>query len=253
MTEYHGSRSESREIAVSEIVSPALHDRKNYSQEEIESLAQNIESTKGLLQPIVVRRVEEGYERIAGFRRVEAVKLLGWERIPAIVLEGVSDQEAMLIMLSENMQREDLNPYDQTVGILQYIGLSLEMSIEDVKKLLYRFRNSDNGVLKTLDEKSAAKREQMERIARKLGNISVATLINRLKMFALSEHVLSALKSGKIGYSAAQEINKAGDPKRIVDLLKRVEEEKLSLREIRQIVKTAKQPKKKAPSKVYIP
>lgn len=239
------------DIAISEIISPRLHDRKSYSKEEIISLAKNIESTKGLLQPIVVREVENGYERIAGFRRVEAVKILGWESIPAVVLSEVSDQEAMLIMLSENMQREDLNPYDQTVGILQYISLSLDMQIEDVKKLLYRFRNIDNGVLKDTDNSTADKREQMEQITKRLGNISVATLINRLKMFSLSEHILSALKSGEIGYSAAQEINKQGDPKRIVDLLKRVKDEKLSLREIKQIIKQQKEPKEKLSSEVF--
>lgn len=237
--------TEVEHILLSQIANPKLHDRKNYAQSEIESLAQNIASTKRLLQPIVVRKMAEGYERIAGFRRVEAVKLLGWERIPAIVLSEVNDQEAMLMMLSENMQREDLNPYDQTVGILQYIGLSLEMDTEEVKKLLYRFRNIDNGVLKDGKEASGHKRAKMEEITKKLGNISVATLINRLKMFSLSEHVLTALKSGKIGYSAAQEINKAGDAKRIVDLLKQVESEKLSLREIRQIIKGQKQAKPK--------
>ena len=248
MTDNDGSRSESREIAVSEIVSPALHDRKNYSQEEIESLAQNIASTKGLLQPIVVRRVEEGYERIAGFRRVEAVKLLGWEHIPAIVLEGVSDQEAMLMMLSENMQREDLNLYDQTVGILQYIALSLALDIEAVKKLLYRFRNADSGVLKGLDDKTQTQREQMEQITQRLGNISVSTLINRLKVFSLSPKVLDALKEGKIGYSAAQEIHKLGDEGKIALFIDEVVKEKLPLREIKQRVKVYRSKSKPSPS-----
>jgi len=241
---------EVKEIALLDILPPKLHDRKSYAQEEIVSLSRNIQSTQGLLQPVVLRKVPEGYERIAGFRRIEAVKLLGWEKIPAIILSEVDDQQAMLMMLSENMQREDLNPYDQTVGILQYIALSLKIEIEDVKRLLYRFRNIDNGALKDKSNETAEKRVQMERISKKLGNISVSTLINRLKMFSLSEHVLQALKAGKIGYSAAQEINKAGDAKHIVDLLKKVEEEHLSLREIRQIVKERKQRQKHTPSKV---
>jgi len=235
------------EIEIAQIQSPKLHDRRSYSQEEIEALSRNIVSTKRLLQPIVLRRVGEGYERVAGFRRIEAVKLLGWEKIPAVVLEEVSDQEAMLIMLSENMQREDLNPYDQTVGILQYIALSLEMDVEGVKKLLYRFRNADSGVLKGLDVKTAALREQMETITRKLGNISVSTLINRLKIFSLSPKVLDALKRGKIGYSAAQEINKLGDEGRIMLLIDEVLSEKLPLREIKQRVKSSKTRSSKTP------
>ncbi len=234
------------QIEITQIRAPKLHDRRSYSREEIEALSRNIASTKRLLQPIVVRRVEDGYERIAGFRRVEAVKLLGWEQIPAVVLESVSDQEAMLIMLSENMQREDLNPYDQTIGILQYIALSLEMDIEAVKKLLYRFRNADSGVLKGLDAKTVSQREQMELITQRLGNISVSTLINRLKIFSLSPKVLDALKEGKIGYSAAQEINKLGDEGRIMLLINEVLTEKLPLREIKQRVKEQKDKPDKA-------
>jgi len=242
---------QSVEIDISKISDPKVHDRKSFSDEEIDELAQNIQSTNGLLQPIIVRKVDDGYERIAGFRRLEAVKRLGWSKIPAIVVDDVDDSEAMLMMLSENIQRADLNPYDQTVGILEYISLSLKMDIEDVKKLLYRFRNIDNGVLKQIDDKSLKLREQMEEITKRLGNISVATLINRLKIFSLSEHILKALKKGKIGYSAAQEINKAGDPKRIVDLLKRVEKEKLSLREIKKIIKEQKNPTKKPKNKPF--
>jgi ParB family chromosome partitioning protein len=238
-----------KNIEIAQIQSPKLHDRRSYSQEEIEALSKNIASTQRLLQPIVVRRVADGYERIAGFRRVEAVKLLGWESIPAVVLDEVSDEEAMLIMLSENMQREDLNPYDQTVGILQYIALSLGMDIEAVKKLLYRFRNADSGVLKGLDDKTYSQREQMEQITQRLGIISVSTLINRLKIFSLSPKVLEALKEGKIGYSAAQEINKLGDEGRIALLIDEVLKKKLPLREIKQRVKA----QKSKPSKVTAP
>ncbi len=250
---YTEADDRAEQIEIVQIQSPKLHDRRSYAQEEIEALSRNIASTKRLLQPIVVRKTEEGYERIAGFRRVEAVKLLGWEKIPAIVLDGVSDQEAMLIMLSENMQREDLNPYDQTVGILQYIALSLEMDIEAVKKLLYRFRNADSGVLKSLDEQTRSQREKMEEITQRLGNISVSTLINRLKIFSLSPKVLARLKEGKIGYSAAQEINKLGDEGRIMLLIDEVLKEKLPLREIKQRVKAskAKPSREPASSKVF--
>ena len=250
---YAASDDRVEQIEITQIRAPKHHDRRSYSQEEIEALSRNIASTKRLLQPIVVRRVEEGYERIAGFRRVEAVKLLGWEKIPAVVLEDVNDQEAMLIMLSENMQREDLNPYDQTVGILQYIGLSLEMDIEAVKKLLYRFRNADSGVLKGLDEKTRAQRAQMEQITQRLGQISVSTLINRLKIFSLSPKVLEALKEGSIGYSAAQEINKLGDEGQIMLLIDEVLAKKLPLREIKQRVKEKKRKptKASADSKVF--
>ena len=120
-----------QKIAIKDILEPKVHDRKSYSRDDISSLARNIQATKMLLQPIVVRKIDNKFERIIGFRRIEAVKELGWKEIPAIVLKDISDEEAMLIMLSENIQRENLNVFDQTVGIMEYIGLAFEMSFDD--------------------------------------------------------------------------------------------------------------------------
>jgi hypothetical protein len=122
------------------------------------------------------------------------------------------------------------------------------MDIEAVKKLLYRFRNADSGVLKALDDKTRSQREQMEKITQKLGQISVSTLINRLKVFSLSPKVLSALKEGHIGYSAAQEINKLGDEGRIALFIDEVLSEKLPLREIKKRVKAYKSSSRATPT-----
>jgi len=235
-----------QKISVKEIIDPKAHDRKSYNREDIASLAKNIKATKMLLQPIVVRKVGNRYERIIGFRRIEAVKELGWQEIPAIILKDISDEQSMLIMLSENIQRENLNIYDQTVGIMEYIGLAFNLNFEEVKKLLYHFRNVDSKTISSNPEKSETQREKMESITQKLGNISVASLINRLKVFSLKEIVLEALKEGKISYTASVELNKIKDEKIIKNFINALISGDSSIKGIKNFLKEQK--KKDSPA-----
>ena len=229
-----------QKIALKDILVPKVHDRKSFSKEEISSLARNIQATKMLLQPIVVRKIGNKFERIIGFRRIEAVKELGWKEIPAIVLKDISDEEAMLIMLSENIQRENLNVFDQTVGIMEYIGLAFELSFDEIKKLLYHFRNVDSKTISSDPEKSENQREKMEAITQKLGNISVATLINRLKMFTFKELILDAMKEGVVSYTAALELNKISDEEEIKNFIKALSSGECSIKEIKAYIKNQK-------------
>jgi len=229
-----------QKIAIKDILEPKVHDRKSFSKDDISSLARNIQATKMLLQPIVVRRIDNKFERIIGFRRIEAVKELGWKEIPAIVLKDISDEEAMLIMLSENIQRENLNVFDQTVGIMEYIGLAFKMSFDDIKKLLYHFRNVDSKTISSDPEKSEHQREKMEAITQKIGNISVATLINRLKMFAFKVIILDAMKDGTVSYTAALELNKISDEQKIKNFIIALSSGDCSIKDIKSFLKTQK-------------
>ncbi len=239
-TEVMAKKELIQKIAIKDIVEPKVHDRKSYSREDISSLAKNIKATKMLLQPIVVRKMGDKYERIIGFRRIEAVKELGWKEIPAIILKDISDEEAMLIMLSENIQRENLNVYDQTVGILEYIGLAFDLSFEEVKKLLYHFRNVDSKTITSDPEKSEMQRERMEAITQKLGNISVASLINRLKVFSLKDIILDALKKGKVSYTAAVELNKINDMQKLKNFISALSSGQCSIKDIKTYLKEEK-------------
>lgn len=95
--------------------------RTVFSPEEIDSLAESIRQN-GLLQPISVRRYEENYQLIAGERRLRACIRAGLEKIPAILYDQTDDQVAALGLL-ENMQRRDLNPFDQARGIRDVMEL----------------------------------------------------------------------------------------------------------------------------------
>lgn len=119
---HQGTASETKnqvvEIPVAAIVPNQYQPRKVFDQTEIQELAQTI-SEHGLLQPIVVREFRPGeYEIIAGERRFRAVKLLRWEKIPAIV-EKMTDAESASLALIENLQRAQLSPVEEAQAYKQ--------------------------------------------------------------------------------------------------------------------------------------
>jgi ParB family chromosome partitioning protein len=87
-------------------------------RQHVESIAELAESlrTHGLLQPIVVRRHGAGYELIAGHRRLEAARVLGWTEIAAVVRDE-TDEQAYILTLVENLQREDLSPREEAAAL----------------------------------------------------------------------------------------------------------------------------------------
>ena len=94
--------------------------RKHFSQEELEPLAESIRRN-GLLQPVTVRRGERGWELVAGERRLRASKIAGLETIPCIVCSCSEEQSAIFAMI-ENLQRQDLDPFEEAEGIRRLIS-----------------------------------------------------------------------------------------------------------------------------------
>ena len=89
--------------------------RKNFDDDSLKELANSIKAD-GVIQPIVVRKVGDKYEIIAGERRFRASKLAGLEKVP-IVVKNVSDRKARELALVENIQREDLNPIEEAISL----------------------------------------------------------------------------------------------------------------------------------------
>ncbi len=99
--------------------------RKRFDEERIHSLAESIRAD-GILQPVVVRRKESGFELVMGERRLQAARLAGVPTIPAIV-RTVADMDTLRLALVENLQREDLNPIEVAEGyraLVEKFGLS---------------------------------------------------------------------------------------------------------------------------------
>ena len=103
------------ELPVASIVPNPHQPRKEFDEVAVKELAESIRS-EGLLQPIVVRKVQGGYELIAGERRLRAFRHLGQKFIPVRVIEA-SDASSAVLALLENLQRADLNPVDEAVGV----------------------------------------------------------------------------------------------------------------------------------------
>ncbi len=125
-------------LSVEDIEPDPQQPRKEFSQEKLEELAHSIRE-QGLLQPISVRKNPhgEGYLIVTGERRYRAHKLLGWERIEAIIIRDIDDAKAFEVALIENLQREDLSPFEEAAGyqrLIDEFGYTQEQVSERVGK-----------------------------------------------------------------------------------------------------------------------
>ena len=107
--------------------------RKSFDEQELTALAQSIREN-GLLQPVTVRRAEDGYELVAGERRLRACQLAKMTTIPAILCSYADDRTAALGLL-ENIQRADLNPFEQAQGLRDVMVLWDCTQAEAAKRL----------------------------------------------------------------------------------------------------------------------
>ena len=103
-----------QELLLTSIVPNPRQPRRDFDDAQVKELADSIRS-EGLMQPIVVRKVKDGYELIAGERRFRAFKLIGEKTITARILEA-SDASSAVLALIENLQRADLNAIDEALG-----------------------------------------------------------------------------------------------------------------------------------------
>ena len=123
---------------------PAAHpDRRSPAHE----LAASMEAS-GLLQPIVVRPRDGGYELIAGERRWRAATRLGWTKIPAVV-KDVDDQTLLTLALIENLQRDDLSPIDEASGY-QRLGREFKLPQAEIARMVGRNRSTVANLLRLL-------------------------------------------------------------------------------------------------------
>ena len=123
-------------ISIYKIEPNPLQPRKQFDELELQALADSI-TANGLIQPLALRRLPNGYYQIiAGERRWRACRLAGLEEVPAVILEA-DDQKAMELALIENLQRQDLNPVEEAVGyqsLMQDYALTQEQVAQQVGK-----------------------------------------------------------------------------------------------------------------------
>lgn len=122
-------------IKIHDIMPNANQPRKTFNEEKIEELSASIRE-HGIIQPIVVRKKEKGYEIVAGERRWRAAIKADLSQVPCLIRE-LDDEQNMLIAIIENMQREDLNPIEEAEGLRQMtetFGMTQEQVSKSVGK-----------------------------------------------------------------------------------------------------------------------
>ncbi|MCW5319517.1 ParB/RepB/Spo0J family partition protein [Nostoc sp. KVJ3] len=128
-------------IKLSDIVLPQHQPRRYFDPQALKELVSSVKQ-HGILQPLLVRPIGGGkYELVAGERRYRAGHEAKLEVAPVVVRE-LSDDQAFQLALIENLQRSDLNPVEETEGILHLLGIRLHCDVEAVKSLLYRMKNA---------------------------------------------------------------------------------------------------------------
>ncbi len=136
-----------REIKIGEIVPGGYQPRRYFDPEKQLELVESI-MEKGVIQPIIVRPSKDGYELIAGERRLRAAHEAGLERIPAIVRE-MSNEDALEVGLIENIQRQDLNPIEEADAFQQLIR-EFHLTQEDLSRKVGKDRSSITNSLRLL-------------------------------------------------------------------------------------------------------
>ena len=186
--------------------------RKDFDPEELENLAESIR-VHGLIQPLTVREMPNGYYQIiAGERRWRASRLAKLSEVPVVILDA-DDKKAMELALIENLQRQDLNPVEEALG--------------------YKSLMEDYG----LTQEEAASRVGKSRPA----------VANALRLLSLNPEVLELVRSGSLTAGHARAIASLKSEKKQLDAAKKVIALSLSVRQTETLCKNME--KEPAPKK----
>lgn len=137
-----------QEAAVSEITANPYQPRRIFNEEKLQELAASIKEF-GVVQPLVVRRKKQGYELVAGERRLRAAQLAGLTVVPVIV-KDYDDAKMMEIALIENIQRHDLNPIEEAQGLRRLMS-EFKLTQEQAAEKVGRSRVAVTNILRLLN------------------------------------------------------------------------------------------------------
>lgn len=210
---------------------PVQQPRRYFDPQAMQVLVKSVQQ-HGILEPLLVRiSCNESYELVAGERRLKAAHAAGLVEVPVVIKE-LSDQEALKISIIENLLREDLNPLEETEGILQLLELNLAMPIEQVISMLYRMQNDAHRATHNVMGHPEVK--QVLSVFREVGMSWESFVNNRLPLLKLPEDVLRALRQGQLAYTKAIAIARVKDSVQRQQLLENAIADNLSLAVIRE-------------------
>ncbi|HZE09846.1 MAG TPA: ParB/RepB/Spo0J family partition protein [Gemmatimonadaceae bacterium] len=192
-----------KSIPIAQIIRNPFQPRAEFNSADLQELQDSLEAN-GLLQPITVRRNpgKNGFELIAGERRLRAAKTLGWKEIPAIIKE-IDDRTLLTLALVENLQRTDLNPIEEGEG---YSRLSRDFGLTQ------------------------------QQIAETVGK-DRTTIANMLRVLQLPEEVRILLQEGKLAMGHAKVLLGLDDPGKITAMARDIVRAGLTVRDLERRVR----------------
>ncbi len=199
-------KSDNTHVPLAAIQSNRLQPRQAFADDAIAELAASIRE-KGMLQPLLVRRVNGGYELIAGERRYRAAQRLGMEQVPVSVRD-VEDCEMLELALIENIQREDLNPLEEARAY---------------RRLLQEFK---------LTQEEIAKRVGKDR----------STVANTMRLLQLPQEVQRDIERGVLSAGHARALAGAGSAGATLQLARQVVARRLTVRQTEGLAKRTARP-----------
>ena len=202
-------------LHLDDIIPNRFQPREVFDEHALKELAISIKE-HGVIQPIIVRNIGSKYEIIAGERRYKASALAGLTKIPAIV-RNLDDKESSKVALLENLQRKNLNPIEEA---------------RTYQKIL------------ELDQMT------QEELAKTMGK-SQSAVANKLRLLALTDEAQQALLKEQISERHARTLLNFDDPEEQKNMVKKVIESRMTVRELEQEIKKAEEKDEKVPTMNY--
>lgn len=193
------------EIDINKIETNKNQPRKYFDEESLLELSESLKDY-GMIQPVVVKRVEDYYELVAGERRFRAAKIAGLKKIPALIKE-LDDVVSFEIALVENLQRQNLNPIEEAEG---FYKLQQEFLLNQ------------------------------EEIASKIGK-SRSTIANSMRLLNLDNRVIDFVRENRLSAGHAKALLAVADKEIQFELAEKIIEQELSVRQVEKIAKSLQQ------------
>jgi len=194
--------------------------RLMFFENEIRALCNSIKE-QGIIQPLLVRRFDDGYELVAGERRLRAAKMAGLSQVP-VVLKNIPDADLLLMAIVENAQRKDLNPLEESEA---YYRLMTDFNLTQ------------------------------EQIAKRVGK-SRSSVANTLRLRQLPPQIKDSVTNGTLSMGHAKALLSAETPQQQNEVWQTLVSKSVSVRETEQIVKRLKTGKKRlkkaGPEEMYL-
>lgn len=228
------TETEERSLPLAQLTPFERQPRRYFDPDKLEKIVASVKK-HGILEPLLVRPKPDGlYEVVAGGRRFKAAAIAGLSEAPVVIRE-LSDEEAFEIALLENLQREDLNPIEETEGILELLSIRLGTNQEGVVALLSRAAHPERNTESVDNVIHSQEWQVVQNLFDIVGRFTPESFrTNRLPLLKMPVTLLTALREGKIEYTKARAIARVKDDEQRSDLLETAIREDLSLTQIKE-------------------